>query len=156
MPNFFSQLWTGEEFRRFCENPDGRARALVHAASNRFHERQVSQGDFLYIWCFNRGRLLLIGRMEVDRVVDYDEARQRLQASDFSDSLTDHAIARSRTKAQADNEVPLRVIRQLAFVSPKGDVKPPKFRSSNGPDPQTFRGVRQLTPASAALLDSLL
>jgi len=154
MPNFFSQLWTRNEYRRQCITTIGGS--LLGAASNRFNDRGVCPGDILYVWSFVHARLLLIGRMEVDAVVSFQEACRRLGTSDFSDDLTDHAIARCSTQKRAENEVPLAIIRQLAFLSPNGEVKVPKFRSANEPDPQTFRGVRQLTAASAALLDGLL
>lgn len=154
MPNHFSQLWTGDEFRWHRDGADGMP--LRHAASNRFVERGIRPGDRLYVWSFIKGDLLLIGRMEVDAIVSYPEAVRRLDSTNFSDQLTDHAIARSATEKRFERVVPLKIIQQLEFMSPDGEINPPKFNSQKRPDPQTFRGVRQLTPASAVLLDKLV
>jgi hypothetical protein len=154
MSKFYSQLWTGGEYRYHRRNAPGLP--LRHAASNAFNERGLGTGDKLYVWSFVEGCLLLIGRMEVDAVVSFQEAVRRLGTNNFSSTLRDHAIARVCTNKQFGNEVPLSIIRQLGFISPNGEVSPPKFRAEGEPDPQTFRGVRQLTLASAKLLDALL
>jgi hypothetical protein len=153
VPNFFSQLWTGKEYRLHRAKGDGRP--LRHAASNRFSDHGIRSGDKLYVWSFVQGRLLLLGRMEVDAIVSNEEAVRRLRVSDFPSNFSDHAIARSCTDKQFGHEVPVNIIRQLAFISPDGEVSAPKFRSKDEPDPQTFRGVRQITPDSANLLDGV-
>jgi hypothetical protein len=153
MVNFFSQLWTREEYRLHKDRGEGKP--LVHAASSRFIDRGVKPGDMLYVWSFVGGHLFLLGRMPVEEIVPYQRAVARLGASDFSSDLTDHAIARNCTEKRFGREVPLDTIRQLRFQSPDGKVTPPKFRSKDQPDPQKFRGVRKL-PASAAMLDRLL
>jgi hypothetical protein len=154
MPNYFSQLWTGDEFRWHRDGAGGLP--LRHAASNRFIERGVRSGDLLYVWSFVEGRLLLIGRMEVDAIVSYQEAVRRFGTSDFSDRLSEHAIARSTTEKRFSRELSQEIIRRLVFISPNSKITPPKFRSANEPDPQTFRGIRQLSPESAALLDRII
>jgi hypothetical protein len=57
---------------------------------------------------------------------------------------------------QFDRIIPLTIIKQIEFVSPIGEIKPPKFRAGDELDQQTLRGVRELTPESAALLDALI
>jgi hypothetical protein len=155
VPNFFSQLWTRDEYRWHQQNATGLP--LEHAVSTRFTERGVCPGDMLYVWSFVRGRLFLIGRMEIDEIGPYQRAVQRLGRSNFSSNLAEeHAISQTCTIKQFGQAVPMTIVSQLRFVSPNGEVSPAKFRSPSEPDPQTFRGVRQLTPASAALLDPLL
>lgn len=153
MPNFFSQLWTGSEYRWHQENAEGQP--LRHAASNHFSARGVRPGDVLYIWSFTSGQLLLMGRMEIGEIATRERAVHVLKNPNIAD-LDEHALARSCSAKTFGIQVSLEVMRQLRFVSANGEIMEPKFRTEDAVDPQTFRGVRQLTAASASLLDQLM
>ena len=67
----------------------------------------------------------------------------------------EHIIAAAATPMNFNLKVPLKLTRQLIFISGKHS-KLLKFKAPNYLDEQTLRGVRELDPASAAELDALL
>ena len=153
MRSHYTYLWTGQEFR--LHESDG-PRPLVHAGSNRFLDRGVQPGDFLYIWSYLQGKLYVIGRIEVDEVGPLERIRTRLRYLRSDNPYSDHVVARSPMSKQFNTTVPLKIILKLRFIDPGGQVKSVVLRPDGRPEPQTFRGVRRIQPASAALLDVLL
>lgn len=127
---------------------------LDQAASNQFVERGVSPngGDTLYAISVRNGDLLLGGRLDVYRIVSQQEAERVLGRSVWE--AREHALAEPRTAQplNLDRVVPRDVVRQLRFVG-GGSPVAPVFDEDGGLDQQTMRGVRELTPESAVLLD---
>ena len=129
---------------------------LDHVGDSRFSQRGVQKGDNIYVVTVRKGRLFLIGRLTVEKIVHSDaEARRLLNYEPWP--APDHLIAGEEacTPQRFDNEVPMDLVRQLGFESPDGPTAL-KFKSENNLDQQTLRGVRRLTPSSAAVLESLL
>lgn len=91
--------------------------------------------------------------MNVRKVCGQEQAQAELLYEVWK--ATDHLMAESATRMRFDFEVPLRVAKRLLFQSSKGS-KPPLFIEPGVLDKQTLRGVRELDPASARLLDELL
>lgn len=150
-PRYFTQLWTGAEFH-FHED-ETPTRPLMHAGSDRFLARGMRPGDVLFVWSVIAGRLMLLGRITIGEILDLTSAVKRLKDTSLID-LRDHIIARDPQPKRFDCEVPRELIRELRFVS-KSDPEV-KWNRRGEPDPQSFRGVRELTAASANALDRLL
>lgn len=102
-----------------------------------------------------KGDLVLIGRLEVEKIVSQVEA-ERLLGPDVWEA-PEHVIAKpgSSTPKRFERIVPMEITKQLLFQGAKG-FEPPKFESEDTLDRQTLRGVRRLSDGSARLLESLL
>ena len=149
MKSSFTHYWQGST----VENT--KLPQLLYAASNQFRRRKLEPGDALYIVTVQHGRLHLVGRMEVDRVTDLDDARRLLGFEPWSAS--DYALAKSGTgTALEPRPVPTTIARDLRFIGSGGRLVPLKYRDDDHLDQQTMRGVRRLSAESAAQLDSLL
>jgi hypothetical protein len=151
---YFTHYWNTDEYRR--HESSGSTEQFCHAASNQFSKWNIQPGDFIYAWTFFDNQLFLIGRMEVNRITTFSEAQKALGFDDLSEEQRDHAIAGSCTNKQFGIALPHVLIQKLEFLSPDGTLKLPKVKRSGGIEPQTFRGVRQLTSSAAALLDTYL
>ena len=153
MPRYFTHYWKNStwEFTRRLSGPD---ETLDHVADNRFVERGVGRGDYIYAVTNMQGELYLLGRLRVGRVCDRDEAARALGTDDLWDA-SDHVLASEATPKRFDRAVPLGVTERLAFVSGNA-TKRLEFSSPGYLDRQTLRGVRELDPGSAAELDRLL
>jgi hypothetical protein len=153
MPRYFTHYWSNSTWEG---NRDSEGENLDHAASNQFRKRGVRPGDFVYVVTVEAGQILLAGRMQVDRVVSRDEAMELLGTDDLWDA-EDQVIAAPGTglPMRFDRPVPLEVTRRIRFLV-GGKDEPLVFRTPTRLDQQTLRGVRQLSPDSARLLDELL
>lgn len=148
---FTHETWERER----CYRQIGRAANRIdHIASNQFIKRGVESGDYVYPVTIMDGSLYLLGRLEVGKVCDTDEAVRVLGTTDLYEA-DDHIIAARSTSKYFDLEVPLGLTEVLTFISSKGN-KQVKFSSPGRLDQQTLRSVRELHPESAAELDKLL
>lgn len=155
MFRYFTHYWSNDTWRIFSEyNAPGDL--LDHAASNLFRKRGVAPGDSVYVVTVLQGALYLLGKMRIAMVCDVDEAAAALETTPESLwDADDHVVADAATPLAFDREMPQRITASLLFLS-GDDEKPVKFDRRGAVDQQTMRGVRELTPASAALLDTLL
>lgn len=152
MAKSFTHYWKHETWHRSTTGE----KVLDHTAGNRFKVCRVRPGDAVYIISRDAGRLRLIGRMVVHKIVNGREAREYLGRDDLWEA-DDHCVAApdDATPIQRDLIVDDLVTRRLRFKGKGGEERALVFRSGDL-DEQTLRGVRQLTPESAALLESLL
>lgn len=128
-----------------------------HSASDLFNERGVQPGDHLYVITFWEGDLFVVGRMILDVVVGFDEARRRLNYEPWDG--VDHAIARKSTMTNMvfDTKVKPADGAQLRFTNRDGTAESPPARWPDGRvNHQAFRGVRRITAETAAILDRTL
>lgn len=151
MPRCFTHYWKNETCRD--HEPDS-GEPLDYIAGNRFRERGVNEGDVVYVVTVKRGRLFLIGRLSVANICGRAEAGRALQTDDLWPAK-DYIVAASATPMRFDLEVPSEVTKKLLFVA-SPHSKPPHFTEPGQLDRQTLRGVRELEPASARVLDELL
>jgi hypothetical protein len=135
-----NSTWDGENSRE----------RLRHTASNGFRKLDVRRGDRVYITTIRRGQLYVGARLTVRELLTKSKAEQRLGQKLWN--ARDHIIAAQPQAFVPDRVVPVEVVRRLRFAS-GGTLK---FRSRTRLDNQTLRAVRELTPASARLLDSVL
>ena len=155
MQRFFTHYWENQT----CDDQEAEGYEgdpLDHTASNQFSKRGVAIGDHVYVVTIRRGRAYLVGRMTVGQIIySFDEARRVLGPNVWE--AEEHLIARkgAGTPMRFQNELSLRVARQLRFETVRGEVGL-KFRGLSRLDSQTLRGVRRLSGESARLLDSQL
>jgi hypothetical protein len=124
---------------------------LRHTASNEFRAHGVKAGDRVYITTIRDGQLYVGARLTVKKIVTRAEAQRLLKDRNLWDSK-DHIIATRNEVFHASRQVLTDSARQLRFVN-GGRLK---FRSATKLDHQTLRTVRELTPASARVLDAVL
>jgi transcriptional regulator with XRE-family HTH domain len=148
-------LWTRKEYEIHQESAEA---TLCCAGSNQFRKRGVRNGERLYIVSCFGGDLYLIGRLDIGTLCSSEEANEISGDPGF-----DFSWAADWAFANPDEERPMRFglivptsqVRQIRF---EGD-KPPVFQDGEDaslPDPQSFRGVRRITPQTADLFDRLL
>jgi hypothetical protein len=148
MTRHFTHYWANATWHRTLGSHAGSP--LDHCASSLFLNRGVRTGDCLYVVTVRHGRLLLGARMRVTEITNRPTARRRLGADVWD--APDHAFGEAGTPLRHDLTVPDAVVKNLRFA-PSGS--PLRFVGRRL-DQQTLRGVRELTPGSAALLDQLL
>ena len=71
MTRFFTHNWSNATCRQEREV----AGLLEHTAGNQFLRRGVRPGDFVYVVNVSSGRMRVIGRMKVARIVGRRKAR---------------------------------------------------------------------------------
>lgn len=154
MGRHFTHYWKNKTWRWHMRNTDP-GEHLRHAASNLFRQRGVGPGDTIYVVTVIRGELYLCAKMRVGRVCGEGEAARALgwEVNELW-KAKDHAVAAADTPMRFDLPVPPEIVEQLVFVS--RDRPRPTFEPGGELDKQTLRGVRELRPESAALLDKLL
>jgi hypothetical protein len=125
---------------------------LDHTAGSRFQAAGIEPGDRVYVLSITPGdrRLLLLGRLNVERIVGKHEAEVHQGREVYH--APEHLIG-SGTPLDLDRLVPEDVARRLRRAS----GKPVKIATGNySVDRQTLRTPGRITDESAALLDSIL
>jgi TPR repeat protein len=150
---YFTHYWTNETWKI---SEEGNGQLLGELYSTQFVNRGVAAGDFIYPVTVIKGELYLLAKMEAEAVCDGKTGAKRLgeDPDDFYDDLY-IAFPRQSTLMNFQARVPAEITRKLTFVSgnrPSSLV----FLASGGLDQQTLRGVRELTPQAAEMLDQLL
>lgn len=144
---FFTHHW---RIQTWQEQADREGLPLNHLAGGEFRKRGVAVGDYLYPITVIDGAMYVMGRMRVDRYTTQEEGERELKETLWP--APDHVLSYHCTPMRYERQVPTRIVERLRF----GDNKPLKFTAPGFLDQQTLRGVRQLTPESAELLDSLI
>ncbi len=151
------RFWTCHwQFRywRSDINPEGTP--VCTAGSNNFRKRGVAAGDIVYIVSLGAGQLYLGGRMTVKKIVSRTAAVRlwnNKQLFDSKEWIVDPE--RAGTLLNLHRRLSPALSKQLRFTSKTGPLKP-FFISNTKLDNQATRGIRQLTPQSAALLDHII
>lgn len=148
---FWTHYWQRDTF---LDSEANQPMDLDHIASNLFRLRGVAPGDEVFvISCFG-GKFFVVGRIVVDSIVDQSTAVRALGPSLWVAS--DHILAKPGTvrRARFNRALPMDEVEKLQFISNAGVIYP-KFLPSGLPDRQTFRGVRQISESSAAVLRRL-
>jgi hypothetical protein len=112
----------------------------------------------VYIVSFIAGDLHLVGRLTVDRIVTEAEAYAVLQPDYELWEADEHVISTpgSGTEIHFKLMVPPGQVDAIEFVDANGSFTPPRRNRHDAVDPQTFRGVREISPVTAAAFDRLL
>lgn len=142
---YFTHYWRNEA-SKFTQG-----RWLKHAAGRWFTSRGVRIGDAVYVVTVKDGSLYLVGRMLVGGIVNQKIAEGILGRAIYYDREHLLAQAGSASEISFERQVSPRVVRQLRVRS--RDRRTPVFVDGKRLDRQTFRNVRELTRASAGLLE---
>lgn len=117
---------------------------LEHTASNQL--RHVKGGDVVWVITMEDGRLYLIGRMEVDVVVNQKEAARILKYNDLWEADY-HALAAPGTESD------MTVI-DITDLAPKLRFQGTVDRLPAGFTGRNLQTMRKLTPVSADLIEA--
>jgi hypothetical protein len=151
MSDAFITLWSQEQIEIERLAVAAGKENLEHAASDQLSVRGVGRGDRLYVLATRGGRVLLITRLTVTRVVDQAEV-DRVFAPRKVYEANDHVLGHG-TRLELDRVVPEAIVRKLRRESGKPiKIDPSIYRV----DPQSLRTTGRITPESAALLDHVL
>lgn len=156
MSRSFSYYWNEDEFvRNDAAIAAGERPTADYTGGSGFSARGLSGGDRLYLLNWYRGELWVLGRMDVAEVLDRQAALARQH--DIYDA-PEHVFAVPGTASPVviDSMIHPDDIDELRFLAPDGSPVGPKRSSSGSIEPQTFRGLRELDPATAELLDDAL
>jgi hypothetical protein len=127
-----------------------------HSASNQFRDRGVAPGDAVFGISYVDGDLHVIGRLTVDKIVDQATAEHLLPYEPWM--AADHVISAPQTctAMHYDRIIGGAQMGQISFVLASGGVGGVKHRRDGKVEPQSFRGVREITPGTARLFESVL
>ena len=154
MTRSFIQLWTRAEFEVWKSEPNS---PLIYAASNQFKQRGITIGDQLFIVACFADALHLMGCLKIEiGTLDAVEAKNLLpkNAHTWAKDYVFHDRSQN-TRMRFDLQVSKSVLSSFCFA----DGTIPKFKGDGTefkPDPQTFRGVRELSSITAVNLAKLL
>lgn len=145
-----NQYWRNDVNREF--DP------VCSSGGNKFRERGVSVGDVVYVVSLRNGQLMLGGRMTVKRIVSRREA-VRIWGTNRLYDADEWIIDEDQegTPLYLHRRLDPSFARRLRFLSSAREEKALFFvPNTDELDDQSTRGVRELTPASAALLDRII
>jgi hypothetical protein len=160
MPRFFTHYWNNDTWYSnrdtWYSNRGSERDTCNHTAGNMFRKRKVAREDFIYIVTVEGGQLFLGGRMQVNEIISRDQAIELLGHDDLWEAEDQViAIPGTGTAMRFDRIVPMETVERLRCVN-GNDEKGLAFRTPTELDGQTLRGVRELTPESARILDALI
>ena len=155
MSRAFTHYWNADTCDWHYSN-DHAGNAFEHTAGNGFAAKGIVAGDRIYGFNVFQGALFLIGRMEVKETVSLERARELLGGEIWEAPEHVIGVEGSGTPMYFTRQVPWEIVAQLRFVGSNGEEKGLKFVEDEHLDQQTLRTIRELTAASAALLDEFL
>ncbi len=117
----------------------------------------MAAGHVVYIVSIRDGALLLGGRMTIKAITSRSDAI-RITGGKNLYPASEWIIAKSGSGSRLDlhRQLAPELAGRLLFLSPSSEPKRLHFVSDIRLDGQTTRGVRELTPESAALLDAII
>ena len=154
---FFTHYWARDTFKdNHLSAGNAVGDELLHTAGNHFRSRGVIFGDTVYVISYHNGTLYVVARLAVESIVNQAKARAMLGYDLWQ--ARDHVIAQkgSSSPTRFDRTIDRQAMRDIEFISSDGSVVQPAKNRHGAIDPQTFRGVREITPATAALFDTRL
>jgi hypothetical protein len=156
MSRYFTHYWKKDTCDYHYDVLKFEGRPLDHTPGDSLIKRGAAVGDLIYVVTMRDGRLFLVGKMQVGKIINSDEEAEACIGYEPWPAFR-HLIAKSCTPMHFNRSVPLSITRCLRFRTSSG-VTLLKFRPEDRDklDPQTLRTPRELTPGSATELDGLL
>ncbi|MCB2205010.1 hypothetical protein KQI65_09700 [bacterium] len=136
---------------------DDSGKPFVKAPGCMLTRSSIEQGDTVYGINVVAGTLFLVGRMRVARILSsYDEVRTELGAEAWE--MPEYLLAEegSATAMYFSRQLPWEISSELRLLRGDGSEFSLPRNSEDMLDSRMLREVRELTPASAELLDSFL
>jgi hypothetical protein len=155
MDRYFTHQWSK---KTALQQPPG---LLTDTAGTGFLDRGVSHGDSVFVVTWFDNELHIVGALSVDRIVSKAQMRAILRPQGIKPwDAPEHVIAVPGTSSGievVDGAVLFGDAMDLVeFIDAQGNPAPVATRSSGKAEPQSFRGVREITPATADLFELLL
>lgn len=154
MPRYWTNHW-----RNIYWNEDSNLanEPVSCSGGSQFRRRGIARGDRVYIVSILAGRLLLGGRMTVDRIVPLKEAL-RITGSRSLYDAPEWIVGQegSGTPLNLHRQLAPEVTRRLRCVTASGEKGFFFIPGTDSLDAQATRGVRELTMESAELLDRII
>jgi hypothetical protein len=148
MSRYFTQYWKNSTWKEDFEKGYGHA---DYTAGNELENRKVKIGDFIYGITVIDGVLHVCCCIRVWKILGRKQAEKELGLTGLWPA-TKYFVSQNSVPL-IDVEIPAATTKKLRFITSKGNSSA-IFVKAGILDQQTFRGVRQLTPASAALLNA--
>lgn len=154
MACYYTFYWSQDTVRQNTYHGDW----AYWAAGNGFTKRGIYPGDYLFFVTVAQGQLGLLGALQVAHIYKRDTWALLLGASPSRLWAGDEfAVAGKSTRLDYTRQVPLTVTRQIQCYQGEETVglkftEPERVHL----DRQTLRAMRELTAASAQLLNGLL
>jgi hypothetical protein len=153
MSRYFTHYWDNKTWEDLRVDQHGDV--LDYIGGNQFRRRGLQPEDHVYVITVITGQLYLLGKLVIGDLGDIDTIAQQLNTTPAQLwSAADHIRASAATPMDFERRVPLELTEQLRFHSDSATRV--VFKSPGHLDTQTMRSVRELTPESAQLLDSIL
>ncbi|HEV2950111.1 MAG TPA: HNH endonuclease signature motif containing protein, partial [Gemmataceae bacterium] len=151
---YFAQLWRKDTYQR-QEGMRASDPLMHHTGGTKFRKR-VTLGDFIYVWSLIDHKIYVVGRMQIGRLGSQEDADKLYERGAWK--APEHVFAQrgTETPLRFDLTIPSKSINQIRFLNVKGEQTDLKYNSAGRLEPQCFRGLRELTPQTARLLDSIL
>ncbi|GEM_PF-1269901 len=156
MSRYFTHFWSDE----LC---DAHYRAgfsgvpLEFTAGEGFLGSGVETGDQVYIISAYDGKVMLVGRMTVGRIItSYGEAVALL--SPEIEEAPEYVLPAEglATEQYFTRPLTMEETGDLRFLTTDGTAKPLKFADDAGVDENALGGVREIAPGSAVILDQVI
>jgi RimJ/RimL family protein N-acetyltransferase len=140
----------GSRYKRHHSSP-------YHVAHPQFRKRGLKSDDWVYIITVVEGKLHLVVKYEVEKVMSYEEARAEFAPDYKIDPKADHLLTAEATLYSFEPPIDLEVTQALRLLE-KGQAKPLPFEDEAllNLNPNKLRGVREITCESAELLDGFV
>jgi hypothetical protein len=150
-PRHFLAYWLPSTLKR---NLDRGLTRMNHSASDQFDKLRAGGGDTVWLVTANKGKLILIGRIQVGKILNQKAAERELKKEqDGVWEATYHIRPKGRS-------------RKVLVVDITAIAKDLRFQSDSGKDRLTVRGrqvnpdqlqkMRRLSPESALLLKAVI
>lgn len=151
---YFTAYWSNETWQRTRDFDDGTP--LSHLAADAFRGKNLRPGDVFYVVTVIDGVLHLGARVRAASVVDQETAESLIGQELWEAEV--HIVG-EESEAEPmlyDLQISEKRARGLEFIAPDGQLTRLKFVEPGKLDQQTLRVPRQLSAASAQILDDVL
>ena len=127
---------------------------LTHSASDQFDKLRAGGTDTVWLVTARKGRLILIGRILVGKILDQKSVERELKKGpDIIWEASSHILPKGRPKKALEVDI-TAIARDLRFQSDTGkDRLTLRGRLIN---PDQLQTMRRLTPESALLLKAVI
>jgi hypothetical protein len=156
MARYFMHFWSDEH----CEaqyRAGFSGMKISHSAGEGFLQAGVRPGDIVYVISVYDGQIMLIGGIPVESI-GTSRSEMLLLLGDDIEEAAEYVlpVAGLATEQYFTRQLMMEEAGDLRFRTPDGGSKPLRFAGGDEVDEESLRGVHEITPESASLLDRVL